>query len=396
MDSATPQEKRKSLFLMVGDPSADRNVARMIATLRETAPDLELWGCGGSKMAAQGVEILHNCEEFTTIGVVEIVKRAKFFIDLEKQIVASILERKPDAVLLVDFGTFNLKLATALRKANLKMPILYFTSPQVWGSRPWRIKTIAKTVSKMLVIFPFEVAIYKKNAVPVRFVGHPLLKNMPAQGDMLPRESFCARYKIDPQRPLIGVFAGSRKREVGFFAPISLKAIKELLADNPEFQFAYSAAHETLRLKTIAEIDAFGLNELLEKNLFLVAHEDNLNLISASDLVWAKSGTTTLEVTLFGKPMLIFYKGSWWEYALYSVLKTINYVGMPNILAGERIVPELLQLDCRAEQLVKYTSDMMNVPALRAEISRKLLQLRDQLGQGDYTASLVEEILAVI
>lgn len=396
MDSRTPEEKRKSLFLMVGDPSADRNVARMIATLKQMSPELQLWGCGGSQMAAQGVEILHNCEEFTTIGVVEIVKRAKFFIELEKQIVQSIIERKPDAILLVDFGTFNLKLATAIRKANLKMPILYFTSPQVWGSRPWRIKTIARTVTKMLVIFPFEVAIYKKNSVPVRFVGHPLLKNMPAREDMPTREDFCARYKIDPKKPLIGVFAGSRKREVGFFAPISLKAIKELLQENSEFQFAYSAANEKLRTKTIAEISAFGMDHLLEKNLFLVAHEDNLNLISASDLVWAKSGTTTLEVTLFGKPMLIFYRGDWWEYALYSLLKTINFIGMPNILAGERVVPELLQLDCRAEQLVKYTGDMMNVPALRAEISRKLLQLRDQLGQGDYAASLVEEILAVI
>lgn len=396
MEAAAPVGKSPSLFIMVGDPSADRNVARMIGELKKESPNINLWGCGGSAMSAQGVEILHNCEAFTTIGVVEILKKAKFFINLEKQIVQSLVERKPDAVLLVDFGTFNLKLSTAIRKAGLKMPILYFTSPQVWGSRPWRIKTIARNVTKMLVIFPFEVAIYRKKHVPVRFVGHPLLKNIPSSEMMSSKEEFCSRYKLDANKPVISVFAGSRRREVANFAPISLRAIKELLSKNSDLQFAFSTANEALREKTRAEIHEHKMESLLEKNLFLIAHEDNLNLISASDLVWAKSGTTTLEVTLFGKPMLIFYRGTWWEYALYSLLKTINMVGMPNILAGERIVPELLQLDCRAEQLVKYTNDMMNVPGLRADISRKLLQLRDQLGQGDYAASLVEEILAVV
>lgn len=396
MESKAPEEKRKSLFVMVGDPSADRNIARMIPELKKAVPDLHIWGCGGSSMAAQGVEVLHNCEEFTTIGVVEILKRAKFFIALGKELVQKIIERKPDAVLLVDFGTFNLKLATAIRKAKLKQPILYFTSPQVWGSRPWRIKTIAQTVTKMLVIFPFEVAIYRKNSVPVRFMGHPLLTNMPAPAEMPPKEEFCSRYKIDPNKPIIGVFAGSRRREVGLFAPIALKAMKTLLLEKNNLQFVFSTVSDALREKTKEEIHDAGMDESLDKNLFLVSHDDNFNLISASDLIWAKSGTTTLEVTLFGKPMLIIYRGAWWEYVLYSVLKTINFVGMPNILAGERVVPELLQLDCRAEQLVKYTSDLINVPGLQAEISQKLLQLRDQLGQGDYATNLVEEILAVI
>lgn len=396
MEAAAPKEKRKSLFMMVGDPSADRNAARMLAELKKSAPDLEIWGCGGSMMAAEGVEILHNCEEFTVIGAVEIVKRAKFFIDLEKQIVQALIARKPDAILLIDFGTFNLKLSKAIRKAGIKSPILYFTSPQVWGSRPWRIRTIAKTITKMLVIFPFEVAIYRKNSVPVRFVGHPLLKKN-VDDDALPsKEEFCANYKIDPNKPLIGIFAGSRRREVSIFAPTLLKATKGLLNKKSDLQFAFSTANEKLHEQTRAAIREHGMDDLVEKNLFLVGKKDNLNLISASDLVWAKSGTTTLEVTLFGKPMLIIYRGDWWEYALYSTLKTINFIGMPNILAGERLIPELLQLDCRAEQLVKYTDDLMNVPGLRAEVSRKLLRLRDQLGQGDYAANLVEEILAVI
>jgi len=396
MESGASPEKRKSLFVMVGDPSADRNVARMIPELKKASPDLDIWGCGGSMMASQGVEILHNCEEFTTLGIVEIIKRGKFFIALGKELIEKITERNPDAVLLVDMGTFNLKLSMAIRKKFPKLPILYFTSPQVWASRPWRIKTISQTITKMLVIFPFEVAIYRKNSVPVRFMGHPLLKNIPAPENMPPKEDFCAKYKINPEKPIIAVFAGSRRREVSKFAPLILSAIKTLLDEHSELQFAFSTANDTLLENTKAEIHANNMDALLDKNLFLASHEDNLNLISASDFVWAKSGTTTLEVTLFGKPMLIFYKVAWFEYAVYYLLKNINFIGMPNILAGERVVPELLQLDCRAEQLVKYTNDLMNVPGMRADVSRKLLQLRDQLGQGDYAANLVEEILAVI
>lgn len=396
MESVAPEARRRSLFVMVGDPSSDRNVARMIPELKKANPDLHVWGCGGPRMAAEGVEILHNCDDFTTIGVVEIIKRAKFFIALQKELVEKITERNPAAVLLVDMGTFNLKLSTVLRKKFPKLPILYFTSPQVWGSRPWRIRTVKQNITKMLVIFPFEVAIYRKHAVPVRFMGHPLLKNIPAAEDMPSKDEFCAKYKIDPQKPIIAVFAGSRRREVGKFAPIILDAIKTLLGYRNGLQFAFSTANDTLLENTRSEIQTRNMKDLIDQNLFLISHDDNLNLISASDFVWAKSGTTTLEVTLFGKPMLLFYKVAWPEYALYFILKTINFIGMPNILAGERVVPELLQLDCRAEQLVKYTNDLMNVPGMRAEVSQKLFQLRDQLGQGDYAVNLVEEIMAVI
>ncbi|CAN5708839.1 lipid-A-disaccharide synthase [soil metagenome] len=396
MNSVAPEERRKSLFVMVGDPSSDRNVARMIPELKKANPNLDVWGCGGSKMKAEGVEILHNCEDFTTIGIVEMIKRAGFFYALQKELVEKISERNPAAVLLVDMGTFNLTLSGVLRKKFPKLPILYFTSPQVWGSRPWRIKTVKQNITKMLVIFPFEVAIYRKHSVPVRFMGHPLLKNIPAPEDMPSKDEFCAKYKINPEKPIIAVFAGSRRREVSKFAPIILGAIKTLLMDRNQLQFAFSTANDTLLENTKSEIAAHNMKELIDQNLFLISHDDNLNLISASDFVWAKSGTTTLEVTLFGKPMLLFYKVAWAEYAVYCAIKTINFIGMPNILAGERVVPELLQLDCRAEQLVKYTKDLMNVPGMRADVSQKLLQLRDQLGQGDYAVNLVEEIMAVI
>ncbi len=286
MESVAPEERRKSLFVMVGDPSSDRNVARMIPALKKANPNLDIWGCGGSKMASEGVEILHNCEDFATIGIVEIIKRAKFFIALQKELVKKISERKPAAVLLVDMGTFNLKLSTVLRRKFPNLPILYFTSPQVWGSRPWRIRTVKQNITKMLVIFPFEVAIYRKHSVPVRFIGHPLLKNIPAAEDMPSKGEFCAKYKIDPEKPIIAVFAGSRRREVAKFAPLILAAIKALREDRSELQFAFSTANDKLLENTRSEIQNHHMKDLIDENLFLIGHDDNLNLISASDFVW--------------------------------------------------------------------------------------------------------------
>lgn len=396
MNSGTPDEMGKSLFIMVGDPSADRNVARAIPELKRAAPDLHIWGCGGSMMQAQGVEILHNCEDFTVVGITEIVKQFGFFVKLGEEIIENIKKRKPSAVMLVDMGVFNLKLAKKLHTEFPDLKILYFTSPQVWASRPWRIKTIAQNVTKMLVIFPFEVAIYRKNSVPVQFMGHPLLRNIPAPEEMPTKQQFCEKYKMNPDKSVIAVFAGSRKREVKHFMPALANAIKTLATEGYDLQFAFSAANERLKEQTEEALRASNLGDEIGKRIFIVGKEDNLSLMNICDFAWAKSGTTTLEVTLFGKPMLIFYRVAWYEYALYCTFKTLNLGGMPNILAGYRVVPELIQLDCRGEQLVKYTRDLINVPGLRTDVSRKLLTLRDQLGKGDYAQNLAEEILAVI
>lgn len=395
MSLTEPESKRKSLFIMVGEISADRHIARLIPHLRKAAPDLNIWGVGGSMMAQAGVETLYNCEEFSFIGI-GTPRQYQFLYQLKKKLVDEIKVRKPDVVLLVDSGSFNLALSKELRKNLPTLPILYFIAPQIWGSRPWRINTIARNVTKVLLIFPFEEAIYKKRGIPARFVGHPLLKNLPTKEQLGSKADFCSAHQLDPDKPIVAVFAGSRVGEIKSFMPIVFDAIKLLKQERPTIQFVISQATEPISVIIDQQLKESGMNKLLDSGVRVVKTNETYQLMHASDIVWAKSGTTTLEATLFGKPMLVFYRAPWLTYFLFCLLKQVNRVSWPNLLAGEDLVPELIQLDYQAGQLVRYTRDLLDVPGMRERISNRLLTLRDQLGQGDYAENVAEEILTVI
>jgi lipid-A-disaccharide synthase len=385
--SAATGRKEPSLMVSVGDLSADKHTARLLARLKEMEPRLKIWGLGSSAMRDQGSEILFDCKEFSSIGIFSIAKLLPMFARIQKTLIREIAERQPKAVLLVDFGGFNLTLAKAIKKRFQHLDIFYFISPQVWGSRPWRIQTLKRTVSKIFVIFPFEAKIYERHDIPVRFVGHPLTRNLPDKGALLSREQFCQKYNLAPEKPIIAIFSGSRKSEIKNLLPVVLKACQWLASLRPDVQFALSQANEDLGAKIASRLASYQLDRLR-----LIDFKDNYSLMSNCDLLWAKSGTTTLEATLFGKPMLVFYRGDWLSYFVFLAFKRVARVSLPNLLAGKALVPELIQLDCRPEQLVKYTMDLLEVPKLQEEISSELLLLRDQLGEGDYATLCAEEI----
>ncbi len=298
-------------------------------------------------------------------------------------------KRKPKAVLLIDYGGFNLVLAQTIRTRYKNLPIYYFISPQVWGSRPWRINTIAKNITKMLVIFPFEKSLYADKNIPVSFVGHPLTKNMPTKSALLDRHQFAAKYNLKPEEPIIGIFSGSRKSEIKNLFPITLAAAKQLNKERPYVQFAVSQANQALAQEIQKSIsDEPSVNKLVK----LIATEDSYNLMSACDLAWAKSGTTTLELTLFAKPMLIFYRADWLSYLIFLLFKRTQKIGWPNLLAGKELIPELIQLDCSPEKLVQYSKDILDVPGLSKEISQQLQTLKNKLGEGDYAEACASEI----
>lgn len=386
----------RSLFVSVGELSADQHASRVLSELRRMAPDLHAWGVGGPQMQSQGVELLHDCQTLACFGIVEVLRFLPRLARIKMEMLAEIENRSPDAVLLVDFGGFNLRLAQAIRKRHKDLPIIYFISPQVWGSRPWRINTIAKTMSKMLVIFPFEERLYLDKGVDARFVGHPLAQQIEGERHSFDRTAFLTRYGLSAERPLIGVFPGSRRQEIEDLGPVVLKAIQWLAADNPQLQFGLSQASPALAQSLEKVIDRNGFRPLVGKALTLVSPADSRELMGASDLVWAKSGTTTLEAALLGKPMLIFYRGNWVSYLIFLIFKRVQNVGWPNILAGRQVVPELIQLDCRPEQLVRYTRDWLEVPGFQKEVSAVLTAVRNRLGEGDFAVSAAREILAIL
>lgn len=383
----------KSMMVISGEVSSDNHCAPIFKKLKELYPELRIWGVGGEKMKEAGVEIVYENKQLSVMGAVESLKLVPRLAEIRHDLLNRIKTENTDLVMLIDYGGFNLNMAASIRGQNPNQSILYFISPQVWASRAGRIKKIRKFTSKILVIFPFEEPLFRQNGVPSRFVGHPLLTQIPREKDLPDKEEFCQSYGLDPQKPVLTVFVGSRPREIRDLGPVVLDAITELRQSKPDVQFVVSLTNEVLgkTMRDLASNSGFD-----EKTIVYIEAKDNYAAIKSSDLVWAKSGTTTLEVAMFGKPMLIFYRGSWLSFLGVLLFKRIKNVGLPNILAGKLLVPELLQLDCRAQQLVRYTLDLLDVPGLRKEINKELLDLRDQLGKGNYINNCTEEILKLL
>jgi lipid-A-disaccharide synthase len=386
-------EKDLSMLVVVGDPSADKHVGRLLDRLKQSAPDLKVWGMGSTAMQKAGAELLFDCKDFSSVGIVGVIKLKPFVDRATAALLNEIKIRAPKLVLLVDFGGFNLPISVEIRKRFPDLKILYFISPQVWGSRPWRINTIAKTVSKMLVIFPFEEPLYRRHGIPVRFVGHPLAANRHDKDPSKVRHEFFSRYGLDETKHLVAIFPGSRKNEIPSLFPVVWQAMQRLALERPNTLFALSLANPDRAIAIQKIIEQNRKNKKEIASFVTVPGEQNDDMIAASDVVWAKSGTTALEVALHGKPMLVFYRADWLSYWIFLAFKRVQKISLPNLLAGKTIVPELLQLDCRPDQLVKYTRDLLDVPALRSEISKELLALRDQLGEGDFATACTEEIL---
>lgn len=387
---------KNCICVVVGDMSADKHVAKLVGHLKELQPDLHVFGVGGPEMEKAGVELLFNCQDFAAVGIFRLIHKVPMFANIRKVILDEIEKRKPGCALLVDFGGFNIGFSSAVRNRFKALPIVYFISPQVWGSRPWRLIELARNVSKMLVIFPFEQAIYERKGIKARFVGHPLMVNPQVWEEEHSREQVMKGLGLDPEKPLVAIFPGSRKQEITDHMPVVAQAVKWMQRVRPDVQFVLSQSNERIAGLVGEQMEQQSLQAGPGKGLLLVSSEENYKLLSIADLVWAKSGTTTLETTLCGTPMIIFYRGDWLSFFLVLCFKTVKRVGWPNLLAGRDLVPELIQLDCRAEKLVEYTLDLIDVPALRQEMATELRRLRDQLGQGDFAKNAAVEILEII
>lgn len=433
-------------MIISGDHSGEKHASKIIRQLKEQDPDLHIWGAGGPEMEKAGMELLYNTVELSVVGIVEGLPLLWAFTKMHWGLLRAVIERNPDTILLVDFGGFNIGFATHVRsimpggrrkdiaedkqmpalllrpieivqdcfaefmrnlgwaymkwkgprKTSRDIPIYYFISPQVWGSRPWRINVIRRAVNKMLTIFPFEEGVYREKNVDARFVGNPLLRALPELDEVCDRETLCRTLNLDSSKPIIVVMPGSRKLEIKQHMPVVGVAIKSILEKRPDTQFVIAKATSTIGGFIDSAIESSHLKELVGKGLTIIDSSRNFELMKNCDLIWAKSGTTTLETALFGKPMLIFYMGNWLSYLLVMVFKKVKNFGWPNLLAGHQLVPELIQLDCRAEMLVKYTLDLLDVPGLRHEIASELLTLRCELGQGDFVENAALELQQAI
>jgi len=386
--------KQLRIMIVAGEPSGDAHAASLVRALREVAPETEFdfFGAAGRLMRAEQVKKVVDSDQLAIMGIVEVGRVLPRFIKAFHALKHAAFELQPHAVILVDWPEFNLRLARALHRRGLK--VIYYISPQLWAWRPKRVSSIQRDVDLLLSILPFEADWYKERGVThVEYVGHPLA------GEVKPRFSrleFCLRQQLDPQRPIISFLPGSRLKELQRILPPMLEAVKEINHKQPDVQCVLCVApsrtiEETRRI--IARQN--GTNLLGGFETLKIIHGETREALGASDASAVASGTATLEAALVGTPMVIVYKESSINWHTLGRLITVEHFGLVNLVAGERVVTELMQNDLTGSQLTEELLGLLDKDrnsALRQRLQEVAERLGDS-GASERAARIVLEAL---
>jgi len=362
----------KKIFIVTGEYSGDLHASYVVRELKKMIPDIEIEAVGGKFLEAEGIKLLSNHDKMG-IGGTDAFKAIFSHIKLGKEVFNYLKNNfKPDLVLLIDYGGFNLRLAKVLKGNNI--PVFYYISPQVWASRKGRLKDIKKYISKMMLILPFEEKIHRDAGVNAEYVGHPLVSQIPSG---LNREDFIRDNNLDPDKKIIGLFPGSRKMEINYLLEIFLKSAKIINSKVQDIQFCLGQANSIS-------------DDLIQKYLkkypdldIKIIKNQNYGLLSASDIVILASGTITLEAALYKKPMIVTYKAPALAYNLYLLLRYIKLIALPNIIAGKKIVKEFVQHKAKPDLIAEETVSLLNNPSKRDNMVLELSKISNQLGSKD-------------
>lgn len=326
----------KKLFIVTGEYSGDIHASHVVKVLRSFNPDIQIEGVGGDNMKAEGVKLFATHEKMSSVGL-----SFKIIIDhilLGKRVVDYVTkEYKPDAVLLIDYGGFNLRVAGFLKKAGIK--VFYYIPPQVWASRKGRINKIKKNVDEVLCIFPFEKPLYESYGIKTHYCGHPLVSQLPKKAD---RDEFFEKHGFDKNKKLVSIFPGSREFELKYLMKTFIKSAQKLQKQHPDLQFCVSHA---------PNLSDKVYKKYLKNTDFKVIKGENQALLSVSDALILASGTVALEACLYQTPMIIAYRGPWLFYLVYLLVRCIKRVSLPNIICDKSIVPELLMADVNVNKI---------------------------------------------
>lgn len=372
------------IMVVVGEASGDAHAARVVTALKQQAPNIVVSGIGGDKLRAAGMDVTIDFSELAVMGLVEVLKRYRHLKQIFNQMVALLKTQRPDLLVLVDYPGFNLKLAKQAKK--LSIPVVYYISPKVWAWRKGRVKTIKQNVDKMLVLFPFELAIYEQAGVPVHCVGHPLVD---AVERTLSTEQAKQKLDLVAEQKVIGLFPGSRRSEVEMLLPLMIQAAERIHQQYPEVQIVLPLApglNETLLTSILAET-----------NLAIrVVSSDFYELTSACDAIVAASGTVTLEIALLNVPHFICYRVSPVTYSIMSRLVKIPYVGLCNIVTGKALITEVIQDAVTVDRLAEELSDRLirqDSQIIAQDIGQ---QVRASLGPAGGAGNAAQQIIAML
>ncbi|MCA1578850.1 MAG: lipid-A-disaccharide synthase [Acidobacteria bacterium] len=385
--------KRFQLMIVAGEPSGDAHAAALVNALRKKSLRVEFdcFGATGPLMRAEGVETIVNSDELAIMGILEVARALPKFLHAFRTLKQAAFARSPDAVVLVDWPEFNLRLATALHRRGLK--IIYYISPQLWAWRPRRISTIQRDIDLLLSILPFEAEWFKARGVDhVQFVGHPLAGEVRAR---FGREEFCRRHDLNPSQPIVSLLPGSRRKELQRILPPMLGAVAKLNAVRPEIQCVVVVApsrtiEETKQIVTQQN----GAASITVASIKLVPGETP-EALAASDAAAVASGTATLEAALLETPMVVVYKESAVNWHTLGRLITVSHYGLVNLVAGKEIARELMQNDLTAETLTRELLKLLD-PAANRIARQQLAEVAQRLGEGgasERAAELISDFL---
>jgi len=365
--------------MVAGEASGDLLASHLITALRTRAPQMSCFGIGGPKMEKAGFEAWWPCDRLAVHGYVDALKRYRELSRMRKQLLARLLADPPDLFIGVDAPDFSLWLEARLRAKGIKT--VHFVSPSIWAWRGGRIKKIKQAVDKMLCLFPFEAPIYEAAGIPASYVGHPLADEFPLHPN---REAARERLRLPQSAPVFALLPGSRESEVRNLAPLFLAAARLIAERYPEARFLVPLATRETRLIFEGVMNELNQGEGPELRVnVLFGHATDA--MTAADVVMVASGTASLEAALLKRPMIISYRMGKWQYRLMKRMAYLPWVGLPNILCNETVVPELLQDDATPEKLSAAAIAWMEDRDGRAALEGRFMQLHQQLRQDTAT-----------
>jgi lipid-A-disaccharide synthase len=356
------------LLIVCGEASGDLNAANLALALKNLNPEIKISGVGGDTMRQAGAEIFYDIKGLAVIGFFDVLKKLPKFFRLKKLILERIKQEKPNAIIFVDFSGFNLRLAKEIKKT---IPAIYYISPQVWASRPGRIKTIKDYIHKMIVIFKFEEEFYRKYGIDVDFIGHPLLDIVKPS---MEKKEFLRRFSLSEAKTTLALLPGSRRQEIENILPVMLGASWLIQKKFSNIQFLIAKSPQVGWDIYNSIIDKVNLDlKIIEGQTYDCLHNADFCLVA--------SGTATLETAIMQKPFVVIYKMNLLNYLLYRPQVKLPYIGMVNIVAQKKIIPEFIQFQARPKKIADAVLEILKDPSRTWQMQKDLSHIHSLLGE---------------
>lgn len=388
------ENRKLKIGIVVGEVSGDTLGAKLIRSFREQGIEAEFEGIGGPQMMAEGFKSYYPMDILSVMGIVEVLKDLKKLFAVRDGLVERWSQKPVDIFIGIDAPDFNLRLSKSLKQKQLKIKTVQYVSPSVWAWRQGRVHGIKQSIDLVLCLFPFEKAFYERYQVSAAFVGHPLASQLPLDNPLIVAKQ---QLGLDPARQHIALLPGSRRGEIERLGRLVLDAAQIIYQKYPEIEFLLPAINEARKVQIEEQLKNYPAEFKAQVKVLENTGTDSKigrMVMNASDIVALASGTATLEAMLLHRPMVTFYKLNWLTYIIAKLLVKIPYYSLPNIIAGKKVIAELIQTDATAQKLATEIENLMNREVAQTQVMQHIAMHKRLLASN--SENPVEAILKVL